>query len=329
MTGSFPTAAAKGGGLLASLWAYADKRVASDLDVGRREGRPPVLAKGKDVLNVIVPEDQAEAAEVRGLIPAKARHRLYRSLRSSQALAQSVFGLLLLRQRLDVLAGLEAECGRPAFFAETGDWSGHLEHEIGTLNEPRPTSVDVWLKSTDGYRVAVECKFTESEFGRCSRPRLRPGQPGYPEQLCDGSYSIQRGRNTRCSLSEIGIRYWDFLPKLFDWPSGVDQAPCMFGETYQLGRNALAATIDENKHVDPSRGHALVVYDGRNPAFGPEGRAGRQWAAALSACRVPGLLRRISWQRILAAMDTDQAFDWLLEGMAGKYGLEPQVRERS
>jgi hypothetical protein len=35
---------------------------------------------------------------------------------------------------------------------------------VATLGEPRPTSIDVLLtKGT--HRVAVECKFTEAEFG--------------------------------------------------------------------------------------------------------------------------------------------------------------------
>lgn len=41
-----------------------------------------------------------------------------------------------------------------------------------TCPEPRPTSIDVLLTKGD-HRVAVECKFTEAEFGTCSRPRLR------------------------------------------------------------------------------------------------------------------------------------------------------------
>lgn len=317
-----PTMAAFERALLDRLWAYADGHLAGHLDGGRREGRPPVLAKGREALNVIAP-DEAEAAAIRALMPEQERHNQYGSLKSSQALAQSVFGLLFVRERLDLLAGLQAECGRPAFFADAAGWAGCLEQEIRTFKEPRPTSVDVWLQGPEGARVAVECKFTENEFGRCSRPRLRPGRSGYPEQLCDGTYSIQRSRKTRCSLSEIGIGYWDYLPALFDWPSDVDHTPCRFGETYQLGRNALAAAVGDDGRVDPDRGHVLVVYDARNPAFTEKGRAGRQWRMALDACRVPGLLRRVSWQRVLGSLKCDASMIPLLEALETKYGLCP------
>ncbi|PJK28325.1 PGN_0703 family putative restriction endonuclease [Minwuia thermotolerans] len=325
MTSPMPTMAAYERALLERLWAYADGHLAGHLDGGRREGRPPVLAKGREALNVVVP-DVSEAEAVRALMPGKERHLHYGSMKSSQALAQSIFGLLLIRGRLDLLAGLEAECGRPAFFADASGWTGRLEHEVESLEERRKTSVDVWLKGPEGARVAVECKFAENEFGRCSRPRLRPGDSGYPEQLCDGSYSVQRGRTTRCSLSEIGIRYWDYLPALFDWPADVDHALCPFGETYQIGRNALAATVGDDESVDPGRGHVLIVYDARNPAFADNGRSDRQWRMALDACRVPGLLRRVTWQRILGVLAADASMTRLLVALEAKYGLFPDTR---
>lgn len=323
MPRSMPTRAAYERALLECLWAYSDARLAGHLDGGRREGRPPMLAKGRETLNVIV-SDEAETEALRALIPTRERHRHYGSLKSSQALAQSVFGLPLIRDRLDLLAGLEAECGRPAFFTDAGGWTGRLEHEVTVLNERRPTSIDVWLQGPDGARVAVECKFTENEFGRCSRPRLRPGDSGYPAQLCDGSYSVQRDRMTRCSLTEIDIRYWEYLPTLFDWPANVDHTPCPFGETYQIGRNALAATVGSGGFIDPASGHVLIVYDARNPAFSDSGRAGRQWRVAQDTCRIPGLLRRVSWQRILGALSADASMKPLLAALEAKYGLCPE-----
>lgn len=323
MNRSMPSGAAYEQALLECLWAYADTHLTGQLDGGRRDGRPPVLAKGREALNVIV-SDEAETEALTALMPARERHRHYGSLKSSQALAQSVFGLPLIRDRLDLLAGLEAECGRPAFFTDAGGWTGGLEQEVEALNERRATSIDVWLQGPEGARVAVECKFTENEFGRCSRLRLRPGDSGYPAQLCDGSYSVQRDRMTRCSLTEIDIRYWEYLPTLFDWPADVDHAPCPFGETYQIGRNALAATVGSGGSIDPASGHALIVYDARNPAFSDSGRAGRQWRMALDTCRIPGLLRRVAWQRILGALSADASMKPLLATLEAKYGLRPE-----
>jgi hypothetical protein len=41
------------------------------------------------------------------------------------------------------------------------------------------------------------------------------------------------------------------------------------------------------------------VHDARNPPLQAGGMADRQWEAAIAACHVPGLLRRVSWQRLL------------------------------
>ena len=40
--------------------------------------------------------------------------------------------------------------------------------------------------------------------------------------------------------------------------------------------------------------------DAHNPEFQGSGRAERQWELTVAACRVPGLLRRLSWQRVMA-----------------------------
>lgn len=87
-------------------------------------------------------------------------------MKSSQALTQSVFGALVAFGRLDVLAGVEAEGGRPDFFTNAEGWNTDLEQTVWGLNEPRPTCVDVMLVRATGARAAVECKWRETEFGR-------------------------------------------------------------------------------------------------------------------------------------------------------------------
>tara|TARA_R110002072_G_scaffold91255_5_gene203538 strand:- start:2579 stop:3427 length:849 start_codon:yes stop_codon:yes gene_type:complete len=279
-----------------------------------------VLDREYAEMNVLVPPDGTHAEEIRAGIAPKQRHRHFTSLRSSQALAQSVFGSIGAVGRLDILTDLTAECGRPAFFTDQKGWNLEFEQDVDLLGEPRPTSIDVLLASS-GRRVAVECKFTETEFGTCSRPRLRPGDAGYPKQYCDGSYTVQQGRADRCALTSIGVRYWEYLPQLFSWPADRDHNPCPFGAVYQLGRNALAATATSNDEIDLSLGHTLIVYDSRNPAFNAGGKADRQWEATLGACLVPGLLRRVSWQHLVGAITPTPELSWLVEGLRGKYGI--------
>ena len=308
-----------------TLWDWAERHCAGNLDGRRREGRPPVLRREFAGRNVLVPPNGAHADAIREAIAPKQRHRWFHSLRSSQALKQSVFEAARVFGRLGVLKEIPAECGRPAFFAAGGDWNVEYEHAVGTLNERRPTIIDVLL---DGprRRVAVECKFMETEFGRCSRPALKPGDFSYDRQRCDGGYRVQAGRRERCALTEIGIRYWRYLPQIFDWAADRDHVPCPFHAGYQLARNALAACFAPDGSFDPNRGHALLVYDDRNPAFADGGEAYRQWRDALAACRVPGLLRRVSWQRLAAALAMAPELAWLAEGLRAKYGIEPARR---
>jgi hypothetical protein len=303
-----------------TLWAWADRHHRGQLDGRRQRGRPPVLDREYAEMNVLVSPDGAQAEQIRSAIAPPQRHRHFTSLRSSQALAQSVFGAIAAADRLDVLVNLTAECGRPAFFSDHKGWTLELEHEVDVLGEPRPTSVDV-LMSSNNRRVAVECKFTEAEFGTCSRPRLRPGDAGYPEQYCDGSYTVQGARTERCALTSIGVQYWVYLPRLFAWPADRDHDPCPFGAVYQLARNALASTVTPGGEIDPARGHALVVYDARNPAFGAGGRAEVQWELAVGACLVPGLLRRVSWQRLVEFVIRAPELTWLVDGLREKYGI--------
>ena len=308
--------------VLQTLWTWAKQYHQGELD--KKPHKPPVLACRFATNNVLIPRNISKADTIRIAIPQDQRQLWFRSLKSSQALTQSVFGALSAFNRLDLLRDVQAECGRPAFFGNHRGWKLDFEHEVRCLGEnPRGrTSVDVLLSEPNG-RVAVECKFTEQEFGTCSRPRLRPSDPNYSEQHCNGNYQVQRQRRHRCSLTEVGIRYWDHLPYLFDWPADCDHEPCPFGGVYQLARNALAAALTPKGKLDPNAGHGLVVYDARNPEFQAGGKAESQWVTVSAACRVPGLVRRLSWQSLLAAIARASELAYLVDGVREKYGLEP------
>ena len=157
----------------------------------------------------------------------------------------------------------------------------------------------------------------------CSRPQVRPTDRKFEEKHCDGNYRIQHGRRERGALTEIGIRYWAYLPDLFDRAADRDLRPCPFSEVYQLARNALAATVTASG-FDPNSGHVLVVYDTRNSQFAAGGVAGRQYESAISACRAPGLIRRLSWQRLVGAFTCAPEFGYLVAGLEGKYGIRAE-----
>ncbi len=301
--------------VLQDLWSWADEHHQAKLDGGKRQDRPPVLSKEFSSLCVLVPQDASIARAIRAVIPKSKRHRWFRSLKSSQALSQSILGAVDVFNCLHLLQDVQAECGRPAFFEQDSGFVLEFEHEVRWLAEPQPTSIDVLLRGSRRH-VVIECKFTEREFGTCSRPH----KPHASKQHCNGNYEVQSGRHERCALTEIGIQYWRYLPDLFEWEAHRDHVPCPFGEVYQLARNALAAGVAPGS---PAPGHVLVVYDARNPEFKAHGRAEQQWRSAVSSCRVPGLLRRLSWQRLLTALTRASELAYLIEGVEQKYGLRP------
>ena len=184
------------------------------------------------------------------------------------------------------------------------------------LGEPRPTSVDVWIKSE--HRIAVECKLTEPEFGSCSRPRLKQGLDSY---YCDGTYTRQNHRKTRCSLTEIGVEYWRYIPELFLWRNDEDVSPCHLRDTYQLIRNILADCVAPDGTIDTTHSYALVVYDANNPSFQGGGLARKQFEAARAALKVPALLRSCSWQSLLDHLESSGEMSWLTGKLRAKYGF--------
>ena len=65
-------------------------------------------------------------------------------------------------------------------------------------------------------RVTAECTCTEREFGRCSRPTVRPGRTVNDERdHGDGSDTRPRGRRTSGSLTETPVHDWQSWPARF------------------------------------------------------------------------------------------------------------------
>ena len=141
--------------VLQTLWAYADRHHDGELDGGRKQRRPPVFTPGFELKNVLAPPTGTKASDIRAAIPIRQRHKWFGSMRSSQALTQSVFAAIHAFDRLDLFEGMVAECGRSAFFSDQQDWSMSIEHKVSGLNEPRPTNVDVLLCRLD-QRVAAD-----------------------------------------------------------------------------------------------------------------------------------------------------------------------------
>jgi hypothetical protein len=312
--------------LIRQFWDYAEAELIVSrglLDSDERNPRrPPVFQKWNASKNVLISPDADEESTkaILSTLAANERHQHFASMRSSQALAQSVFGNLAVEGKLGLLNGLNSDEKLPAFGRGLGQASMQLEHSVRHLGEPRPTSVDVWFESE--CRIAVECKLTEPEFGTCSRPKLKAGiDQNFRQDYCDGSYTRQGVRQSRCSLSEIGVKYWDYIPEIFHWRNDKDVMPCVLRNTYQLVRNVLAASVTVDGRVESSHVHALVIYDANNPSFRDGGVAAKQLAVARQALSVPSMLRSCSWQSLVAHVESSGEMLWLTGQLRAKYGF--------
>ena len=307
-------------------WAYQASQYPTwqhFFDHPRKPGlRPPVFRVRESWRNVLFAPDatKREIDRVLALVPDPERHKWFRSMNSSQALAQSILGNLAVRGFLDRLAEIPDDDGRPLFgdAAVSAD-NFAMEFKLDYLREPRPTSLDGYLEGET--RVAIECKFTEPEVGTCSRPRLRPGSSNYGTEHCDGTYTLQRGRHARCSLAEIGVLYWQYIPELFKWKGDQDLCPCPVRLNYQLVRNILAAGANPDGEVSRTGGHVLLIYDERNPAFQSNVRGHRAFTETRNALCQPLMLRKCSWQRITRHMRQEDILPCLTEQLSRKYGL--------
>lgn len=304
--------------ILHRFWAYAERcNLLGDLDRSDARGSRPPVFKSRNADCNLLQKPTASAAQrldVIRQIPRNMRHRWFGSLRSSQALAQSVFGNLRVFEFLGALDSVITESGTPLLGAAPLD--AKLEHTVDHLGEhaPRQTQIDVFISTVGGYPVALECKLGEKEIGQCSRPDLKPVEIEY----CDGTYTLQRARSVRCSLTSLGIGYWEHIPKLFRWNAGIDLIPCPMKDTYQLIRNILATGIDGAGAVQP--GHVVMIYDERNPAF----RFGHGYTAfetVRAALYEPERLRKCSWQTIVCHMRRLDALHWLTDQLHDKYGF--------
>ena len=309
--------------LVQRFWDYSQSEMTPMLESSQRDiRRPPVFRKEHAAQNILFPPhaNDDHRVVIESTLPVKERHRWFRSMKSSQAVAQSVFGNLIASGNLGLLHGLESDEGLSAFCEDIGTANSQLEYAVRHLGEPRPTSVDLWVEGS--RRIAVECKLTEQDFGTCSRPRLTKSRDqNYDRDYCNGSYTQQMSRQSRCSLSEIGVRYWDYIPALFNWNFDEDLNSCPLRMTYQLVRNVLAAAVTPDGRIEKSNAHALIIYDARNPSFKPGGVGDTQWKAVKSALKRPELLRSCSWQTLVEHISRSGEQTWLVEQLKMKYGF--------
>lgn len=283
---------------------------------------PPVFLTSHSSKNILIDREASEQEKIKLLnfVPEGEHHKWFQSMNSSQALSQSILGNLAVYGFLHELVDLEDDDGLDLFGnAEITNDNFSMEHKIKYLGEPRSTSLDGYISGD--YRVAIECKFTEAEIGDCSRPRLKQSASNYGTEFCNGNYELQLSRTERCSLSEVGVKYWRYLPELFNWHNDKDFLPCPLNKNYQLVRNILAIGVKPDGTVSTNDGHVLLIYDERNPGFQIGGKVWNAYLEVKTALINPSMLRKCSWQRIIRRMRERNILYWLTRQLEMKYGL--------
>lgn len=175
---------------------------------------------------------------------------------SSQALAIDVFGTLQAHPYRNQLTVLMMRLAFPGGGPSSVNWNVGKEVEVHSLGEPRPTQLDAQLEG-EADEVAVESKFCEAAAGPCSQPKSRQ---------CNGRYELQEnpenGVTARCALTGKGIRYWDYIPSLFDLDTQRDHpGECPFRDgKYQYMRNFVAAESLARQGDRPKKSYFILLY---------------------------------------------------------------------
>ena len=174
--------------------------------------------------------------------------------------------------------------------------------------------------------MAAECTCTAREFGRCSRPTVRPGRTVHDARdHGDGSDTRACGRRTSGSLTETRVRDWQDWPDRFDGSADRHMNSCPLDGTDQRARHVLAACIESDGPVDADGDQALVIDAMRatRPSCPVARRHGPGTRPPGRSCVRRPRRRRCSGPRRVAHLSDEPDVTWLVNGLAAKDGIEP------
>jgi len=73
--------------------------------------------------------------------------------------------------------------------------------------------------------------------------------------------------------------------------------------------------------ANQGNGHAILLYDKRNPEFREDGKAHRAVCAVRAGLKDKRLLRLCTWQQIVKLLDADEKLNWRAKQLREKYGF--------
>ena len=159
-----------------------------------------------------------------------------------------------------------------------------------------------------------------ADWKRARASAARPTLDQNDFRYCDGSYTRRRGRQERCYLTEVGVRYWSLIPRLFRIDTEIDHSTCPLNATYQLVRNLLATCVNREGEI-LTDARVVLLHDERNPAFRPGGDGWRAYQQVRSMLIEPRMLQRTSWQRLARLLCSEDRTTWLADALDAKYGF--------
>jgi len=87
------------------------------------------------------------------------------------------------------------------------------------------------------------------------------------------------------------------------------------------GNFRSAACVQQDGKLDYKNGHAVLLYDERNPTFQPGGDGLVAWQNVRDALKYPSLLKKCTWQQVIASIRCEPALKWLTDSLREKYGF--------
>jgi hypothetical protein len=285
--------------LISQLWSYQSKFFPDQkafFDQPASTTRPPVFLKEKADANVIAhPGASADdQRQVLDLIPPPRRHRAFHSTECTQALTQSLLGNLKFHGCLSLLADLKDDSGELLFGeASLAAKNLTLEHDFKAGPESAPVRLDGFVAGN--YRVSIACALSETDMDSAA-----------------GHKADSSGEQHR--------RSQDHLAKLF--VGGRSDEGCKpLKATDPLVGQVLAACVRDDGSLVPAGGHAVLLYDNRNPAFQTGGKGFAAFNTVRSSLKRHETLRKCSWQIVLEQLANVHSMRWLTGFLNAKYGL--------
>jgi len=75
------------------------------------------------------------------------------------------------------------------------------------------------------------------------------------------------------------------------------------------------------ENIQRNYGHALLIYDERNPSFKNQGKGDIAYTLTKNSLINKKLLRKCNWQKIINYLRSNNELDWLTDEVKLKYGI--------